>query len=363
MPTTFTVFSLGAQSDMDTSEGNNLAENAAALNGLTFGGLGSPLFAEAVTFSPGSGGFSGGSKTAYDQDNKPGENFRIDGGPDQVFDSAAIFNATITYVDGTTAPLTAVIFQDRAGNTYWAPEFAPNADQDTIEFAAIRSMTLDSVSGDTFTGLAGDREDWDVITCYVSGTLVETDKGAQPIETLTTDDHVVTRDHGLQPIRWIGQSRVKAVGKLAPIRIIAGALGPHCPAQDLVVSRQHRMLLESKVCERMFGAREILVPAIKLTALPGVFIDDSAWHVTYVHLMTDQHDVIYAEGAPSETMLNGPQAQEALSDAALKEIQAIFPDLWKKPPAPARPIQRDKRIDKLLMRHNKNGIPHAALAT
>lgn len=363
MPTTFTVFSLGIQSDIDadsvSNPGNNLAENADDLTGLSFGGLGNPLFHDAVTFSPGSGGFSGGSNDAYDQDNAPGEKFRINGGPNQVFDSAAIYNATITYVDGTTATITAVIFQDVNGNTYWAPEFTQNADQTAIEAGAIRSLTLDSVSGDVFSGLAGVREDWDFLTCYVSGTLISTDKGEQPIENLAIGDQVLTRDHGYQPIRWIGQSRVAAKGKLAPVRITAGALGPNCPAQDLMVSRQHRMLLNSKVCERMFGASEILVPAIKLTELPGVFIEEYEDNVTYLHLMTDQHDVIYAEGAPSETMLSGPNAKDALSNEAKDELAMIFPDLWDSPAIPARPIQRDKRIAKLLMRHRKNGIPHA----
>ena len=363
MPTTFTVFSLGLQSDIDTDTvpggGNNLAENADDLTGLRFGGMGNPLFEDAVTFSPGTGGFSRGSRTAYDQDNAPGEKFRINGGPDQVFGAAAIYNATITYVDGTTATITAVIFQDVDGNTYWAPEFSANADQTAIEAGAIRSLTLDSVSGDVFSGLAGVREDWDFLTCYVSGTLIATDKGDQPIENLGVGDRVITRDHGYQPIRWIGQSRVRAQGKLAPVRIMAGALGPNCPAQDLLISRQHRMLLGSRVCERMFGASEILVPAIKLTELPGVYIEENEDSITYLHLMTDQHDVIYAEGAPSETMLSGPNAKDALSDEALDELEAIFPDLWENPAIPARPIQRDKRIATLLMRHRKNGIPHA----
>ncbi len=364
MPTTFTVFSLGVQADIDSDSlsrpGDNQAENAEDLIGLSFGGSGNPLFETAVTFSPGSGGFTGGTNSAYDQDNRPAENFRIDGGPDQEFDAAAIYNATITYVDGTTAQITAVIFQDVNGNTYWAPEFSPNVDQTALEAKPIQSLTLDQVSSDTFSGLAGDRESWDFLTCYVSGTLIETGKSAQPIENLTVGDNVLTRDHGLQPIRWIGQSRVKAQGKLAPVRIMAGALGPNCPAQDLLVSRQHRMLLGSKICQRMFGAAEILVPAIKLTDLPGVLIDETEDEITYLHLMTDQHDVIYAAGAPSETMLSGPNAKEALSDDALDELQQIFPGLWDNQPCPVRPIQRDKRIATLLMRHRKNGISHAA---
>jgi hypothetical protein len=364
MPTTFTVISLGMQNDIDTIEGNSLAESAINLNGLTFGGIGSPLFEDAVTFSPGSGGFKGGTGTAYDQDNAPAERFQINGGANQTFDSAAIYNATITYTDGSTATITAVIFQDTAGNTYWAPEFSSNADQAALEatgVGGIRSLTLDSVSGDSFSGLTGDRQDWTPLTCYVTGTMISMEHGTQAIETLCVGDMVKTRDNGLQAIRWIGKSTVKATGKLAPIRISAGALGPNCPARDLLVSRQHRMLLSSKVCERMFGSAEIFVPAIKLTTLPGIAIDESDQMITYFHLMTDAHEVIYAEDAPSETLLTGPNAREALSPEALEELQAIFPNILDGTPTPARPIHRDKRTTQLLMRHVKNGIPHTAV--
>ncbi|MEJ8560623.1 hypothetical protein QTO30_04845 [Yoonia sp. GPGPB17] len=69
MPTTFNVFSLGVLADIDTTEGNTLAENAGALVGLTFGGVNDALLNDAVSLAPGTGGFGGGTGTAYDQDN------------------------------------------------------------------------------------------------------------------------------------------------------------------------------------------------------------------------------------------------------------------------------------------------------
>lgn len=361
MPTTFTVFSLGVQADIDTTEGNTLAENAGALVGLTFGGVGNALLNQAVTFSPGTGGFGGGRPTAYDQNNSPAENFRINGGPDQVFDAVANYNATITFIDGTTADITAVIFQDVNGNTYWAPEFANNADQVAMESAAIRSLTLNSVNGANASGLAGDRQSWNFVTCYVAGTRIATPEGDRAIVDLSVGDLVVTRDHGAQTIRWIGKSTVKGAGKLAPVRIAAGALGADSPKRDLYVSRQHRMLLASRVCERMFGSAEILVPAIKLISLPGISVAETAEDVTYYHLMTDDHQVIYAEGAASETLLTGPHAINALGPVAMAELQAIFPDIMDTTVSPARPIiHRGKQVETLLMRHARNSIPMIA---
>ena len=150
MPTTFNVISLGVQADIDTTEGNTTAENASALVGLTFGGIGNSLNEQIQTLSPGSTGFAGGTSTAYDMNNSPAETFRINGGPEQTFDGTSIYNATITYTDGSTANITAVLFQDTAGNTYLAPEFTANPDMTALQAGPIRSLTLDSLFGKSF---------------------------------------------------------------------------------------------------------------------------------------------------------------------------------------------------------------------
>ncbi|MBQ1203957.1 MAG: Hint domain-containing protein, partial [Loktanella sp.] len=309
----FNVFSLGLQADMDTVEGNNVAENAAALVGLTFGGVQNALSNQIQQFSPGGTGFTGGTPDAYDQDNRPAETFRINGGQDQTFDSAAQFRATITYVDGTVVNnVTVVIFQDTLGRTYLAPQITANSNQEALEAAPIRSVTLTSLVGNEFLGLAAVRQVGNFLTCYVAGTTIKTPAGGRLIEELQLGDLVDTLDHGPQPIRWIGKSTVKGTGKLAPVRITAGALGLNQPDRDLLVSRQHRVMLSSKICERMFGMTEMLVPAIKLVGLPGVDVAETGDDVTYYHLMTDAHEVIFAQGVASETLLTGAQALIAL---------------------------------------------------
>jgi hypothetical protein len=54
------------------------------------------------------------------------------------------FAATLTYVDGTTATITAVVFQDHDGNTCVAPQLSYNADQAAMEAHPIEAITLDS---------------------------------------------------------------------------------------------------------------------------------------------------------------------------------------------------------------------------
>ena len=158
MPTTFNVISLGQLADLDLVEGDIYADNASALLGLTFGGIGNALADDFVTFSPGSTGYDGGVAGTYDQANVSDDTFRIDGGPEQVFDSTARFFATLTYIDGTSVAAEVVLFQDTNGNSYIAPDFSANSNQALLEGGAIRSIRLDSLSFNNTNGLIADRQ-------------------------------------------------------------------------------------------------------------------------------------------------------------------------------------------------------------
>jgi len=135
MPTTFNVFYLGNFASIDPTEGNVDAENAAALVGQTIGNAGSPFYNNIQEFSPGTTGFAAGGSTVYDSNNSAAnDTFSINGGADQTFDGYAIYNITVTYTDGSTASIAALMFQDTAGNSYLAPTTSTgNPDQDGRE--------------------------------------------------------------------------------------------------------------------------------------------------------------------------------------------------------------------------------------
>lgn len=357
MATTFQVIDLGLQPIMDTTEGNTLAENTAAMVGLTFGTLEDPLWELTQTFSPGTSGFAGGTATAYDMDNTlANEQFRIDGGANQTFDGTSIFNATITYTDGTTADITAVLFQDTTGQTYLAPEFSANTDQVALQAGAIRSLTINSVSGDTYSGLTGDRQTTNFAVCFTSGTLIKTPDGQRPVEELTVGDMVETLDNGPQTIRWIGARTVPATGPMKPIVFDAGSLGPNLPARTMTVSRHHRLMLDNIVVERMTNTRQVLIPAFKLLNLPGVREAVNPDLVTYWHFLCDKHEIVFAEGAPAETLYLGQQARKSLSPQSRAEITMLFPDLMAgaAPCTPARGFLDGRPTDKLVERLQRN---------
>ena len=199
------------------------------------------------------------------------------------------------------------------------------------------------------------------VTCFTPGTNIDTPQGPVAVEKLQRGDLVQTVDHGPQEIKWIGTRTVNLVGtpsdyKLRPIIIRAGALGSGLPTVDIRVSRQHRMLVSSKIALRMFGEMQVLVAAVRLLDLPGIEIDHQIEEVTYIHIMFDQHQIIHADGAPTESLFLGPQAIKALPREALAEINALFPGFVSIDVThlPARIIPEGKRQTNLLARHALN---------
>lgn len=106
----------------------------------------------------------------------------------------------------------------------------------------------------------------------------------------------------------------------------------------------------------MFGQSSILVAAIKLTALPRIFIDHSVSEVDYVHILFDEHEIVFAEGALAESLLLGAEAQKAPSLDALEEIWSLFPELRLegKTIQPVRNIPENRKQVQLILRLRKN---------
>ena len=165
-------------------------------------------------------------------------------------------------------------------------------------------------------------EQLEVVPCFTPGTLIDTKWGARAVETLRVGDLIHTADNGLQTLRWIGRRTVSAQGSLAPIRILTGALGND---RDLLVSPQHRMLLSGWQAQLNFGEDEVLVAAKHLVNGATIFPAQRR-SVDYIHLLFDRHEIIFAEGIPTESFHPGDFICDADREAR-DEILAIFPDL------------------------------------
>lgn len=82
-----------------------------------------------------------------------------------------------------------------------------------------------------------------------------------------------------------------------------------------------------------------------LTALPGISVDDQTDGILYVHVIMEQHEVLIADGAPSESLLPAPEALRAMLPEARAEILSLFPEIGSDDyiPTPARSIPHRKQ--------------------
>ncbi|WP_045393109.1 Hint domain-containing protein [Falsirhodobacter sp. alg1] len=369
MPTSWNVIYLGSsETALDPVEGNNTSENAALFEGVTFGSADLPLkdriyFAETVDNG---GALSANNTPIMDNDNNLSNdeyNFTLRNGAPLtlVHDAAVYYSATITYTDGTpSSTFDARIVQTTDGNLFLAPSI-DGTDIATLEAAPIETITLNSVLNSTEVAFLQDRPNISFIPCLAAGTMVRTARGEVAIEHLTAGDMVETRDNGMQAIRWIGSRKLSAAELAAmpnvqPIRIRAGALGVGLPTADLIVSPQHRMLVRSKIAMNMFSINEVLVAAKQLCSTDGIDIAPDVQSVEYFHMLFENHEVIFANGAETESLFTGPEALKGIGNAALEEILLLFPELRDAAyePSPARHLVGGRQGRKLAMRHKQN---------
>lgn len=364
--TSIRVIYLGSHRDLDNNEWLPGAERAGELVGTTFGSAEQPLAREIneVLLHDGN---NDGSISFNNRFGSPSGEYAQHQGMRYDLDSGIIYTGTITYVDGTTAsdiPLRVVQATDGTLVLVPPPLSASQTEIDGVTSKAIQSITLTDVVKSNFKGLDISRyglENSPGFVCFRNGTLILTTRGDIPVEDLRPGDMVVTRDHGPQPLRWIGHKQLGAellglFDKLHPVRIRAGALGNGLPRRDLYVSQQHRILVSSKIAERMFGEPEVLVAAKHLTGIDGIEIDDSAEALTYYHLLFDRHEIVCSEGAQTESLFTGPEAMKSVSPEARAEILALFPELLSETCArePARRIGSGREGRQLAKRHSAN---------
>ncbi|WP_417278317.1 Hint domain-containing protein [Celeribacter sp.] len=171
----------------------------------------------------------------------------------------------------------------------------------------------------------------EIIPCFTPGTLIATPKGEMKVEELKVGDRVITRDNGIQEIRWIGHkvltgAELAARRALMPVLIRQGALGAGLPERDMVVSPNHRMLVSNEKAALLFEEHEVLVAAKHLTRLEGVDVVEASG-VTYIHVMFDRHEVVLSDGTWSESFQPGDYTLSGIGDEAREELFALFPEL------------------------------------
>lgn len=179
--------------------------------------------------------------------------------------------------------------------------------------------------------------------CFTAGTQIITPEGPVDVEDLCPGDKVLTRDAGAQRVHWVGHRHVTARElarhpKLSPVRIAAGALGNGMPRADLVVSRQHRILIDDWRASHLFGEAEVLAPSVGLLNLKGVTVDPAPEGVHYVHILLETHELVLANGAWAETLLTGAEARSVMGHEQVEEMDLLFPGLMDRAGDPICPM-------------------------
>ena len=137
--------------------------------------------------------------------------------------------------------------------------------------------------------------------CFVRGTRIRTTGGYRKIEDLAAGDLLPTMFGGARPIEWIGRFPIKKSNPskpwpkdALPVRIARSALAPNVPQADLYVTQAHGVFIDDVLVSAGYLVNETTITLCEASELD---------ELEFFHIKLESHDVIYAEGAPVETLL------------------------------------------------------------
>ncbi|MEM7545862.1 MAG: Hint domain-containing protein [Pseudomonadota bacterium] len=206
-----------------------------------------------------------------------------------------------------------------------------------IQFSNPQYMFLSSGSvdvGDTITGtnntiIGAPPQDYDALpdfVCFSAGTMIRTRMGLQAVETLQPGDGVHVAEKPPQPVRWVGhrymmRSELQAKPHLCAVRIHANAFGLGVPWQDVVVSPQHRLALQSRSAELQHWTRHFLSAASAMVDGRSITREPPKTGQRYVHLLFDNHELLDTHGIWTESFYPGPTAMADFSAAKIASLR------------------------------------------
>ncbi len=136
------------------------------------------------------------------------------------------------------------------------------------------------------------------VACFLAGTKILTANAERTVEDLRAGDTLPTISGSTRTIKkirsWTAERRVdeKWSDDVAPIKVCRGALGPNVPQSDLYLSPNHALYVDGVLITvgNLVNARSI----VRCSDYDGDLI-------TYFHIELEDHQVIWANGAPVES--------------------------------------------------------------
>jgi|GEM_PF-5744483 len=134
--------------------------------------------------------------------------------------------------------------------------------------------------------------------CFTTGTRIAIPSGETAVEDLRIGDLVLTASGQAKPIKWIGRRTYPAATAAAnphvrSVLVRKDAIAPGMPHRDLSISAMHALFID-----------DVFVPAAALINGVTILRNDEVAPVSYVHIEMDSHDVVFADGAPTETYVD-----------------------------------------------------------
>lgn len=176
------------------------------------------------------------------------------------------------------------------------------------------------------------------VICFTPGTRIATPDGPRLVEDLGQGDKILTKDNGPQELAWIGSRRLSgarlyALPALRPIRLRASALGIDVPDGDLIVSPQHRMVVRGAFAQELFSTDEVLISAGDLVNDHSILVDHTLREVTYIHLMLEAHQIVFANGVETESFHPLGAEMSMLGADQRNRLRDAFPQVEQSPDA------------------------------
>ncbi|WP_146343810.1 Hint domain-containing protein [Falsiphaeobacter marinintestinus] len=175
--------------------------------------------------------------------------------------------------------------------SFTAADLAANGGNQTLDFTVSGTDSNGDIDTDTVNI---------VITCFAKGTPIAAPHGPVAVEKLQIGDLILTAAGDSRLVKWVGRqtvaTRFAPAERLMPVRFAAGSLGAGLPHADLTVTADHAMLIDGVLCNASALVNGTTITRVPLTEMGDTF--------TVYHIETEAHEIILANGAPTETFID-----------------------------------------------------------
>lgn len=231
-----------------------------------------------------------------------------------------VSGATVQYSGGTATIL------DASSNVLWQGSVA------TLTGSTAKDFHLERDPNDGSLILVYDK-------CFLKGTMIRTDRGEVAVENLNVGDRVLAYVDGREELRqiiWTGHRSAVVRQGLPddeagyPVRILRHALAENVPHKDLLVTPEHALYLN--------GA---FVPARMLVNGRSILFDRTITQFDYYHIETDEHSIIWSDGALSESYLDTGDRQTFSQNSPVVRLLNAPERSWETDAAAPLRVGRD----------------------